>query len=247
MSYTCKHLFVLCVGCALIGCGQTPSSEQAESLPSSSTPQPATTHLTSFKAPANGSNDWAGFRGPSGMGTSSATGLPLTWSATENVIWKTPLPGAGASSPIVHGDRIYLTCYTGYFVPDEPGGSLEDLERHLLAINREDGKVLWKKAVPAKLPEESQIRDHGYAANTPAADDERVYVFFGKSGVFAFDHNGNQQWQADVGSQTSGWGTSALPVLYQDLVVINASVESGSLVALDRATGKEKWRGVRDK
>ena len=104
------------------------------------------------------------------------------------------------------------------------------------------------KAVPAKLPEEESIRDHGYAANTPAADADRVYAFFGKTGVFAFDHEGNQLWQADVGSNTSGWGTAASPLLYKDMVIINASVESESLVALDRETGEEKWRasGIRE-
>ncbi|MFN0198156.1 MAG: PQQ-binding-like beta-propeller repeat protein [Planctomycetaceae bacterium] len=177
------------------------------------------------------------------MGISTTSrGLPVTWSESENITWKTPLPGAGASSPIVFDDRIYLTCYTGFFVPGEEGGSQDDLKRHLLAINRDDGKIIWNKAVPAKLPEESSIRDHGFAANSAAADGERVYVFFGKTGVFAFDHDGNQLWQADVGDRTHGWGTSASPVLFDDLVYINASVESGSLIALDRKTGKEKWR-----
>ena len=186
--------------------------------------------------------DWSGFRGPSGMGVSRAKGLPVTWSESENIAWKTPLPGPGASSPIVFGDRIYLTCYTGFFVPGERGGTQEDLKRHLLAINRIDGNLVWNTAIPAKLPEEDRIRDHGFAANTPAADAERLYVFFGKSGVFAFDHAGKQLWQADVGSKTHGWGTSASPVLYKDLVFINASVESDSLYALDQKTGKEKWR-----
>ncbi len=191
--------------------------------------------------------DWAGFRGPSGMGISAAKGLPVTWSESENIAWKTPLPGPGASSPIVFGDRIYLTSYTGFFVPGESGGSQEDLKRHLLALNRKDGKLVWDTAVAAKLPEEDRIRDHGFAANTPAADAERLYVFFGKSGVFAFDHAGKQLWQTDVGSKTHGWGTSASPVLYRDLVFINASVESESLYALDRKTGKEQWRakGIR--
>lgn len=191
--------------------------------------------------------NWAGFRGPSGMGISAAKGLPVTWSETENIAWKTPLPGPGASSPIVFGDHIYLTSYTGFFIPGESGGSQEDLKRHLLAINRKDGKIVWDKAVAAKLPEENRIRDHGFAANTPAADAERLYVFFGKTGVFAFDHDGKQLWQADVGSKTNGWGTSASPVLYKDLVFINASVESESLYALDRKTGQEKWRakGIR--
>jgi len=182
------------------------------------------------------------------MGTSDATGLPVTWSDNENIAWKTALPGPGASSPIVFGDRIYVTCYTGYFVPDQPGGSLDDLKRHLIALRLDNGDTIWDEAVPAKLPEEKSIRDHGYAANTAAADADRVYVFFGKSGVFAYGHDGNQVWNADVGSRTSGWGTAASPVLYKDLVFINASVESESLVALDRKTGDEKWRagGIRE-
>jgi outer membrane protein assembly factor BamB len=182
------------------------------------------------------------------MGTSDASGLPVTWSEGEGIAWKTTLPGPGASSPIVVGDRIYITCYTGYFVPDQPGGSLEELKRHLICLQRESGEILWDEAVAAKLPEESSIRDHGYAANTPTADTDCVYVFFGKSGVFAYDHDGNQLWQADVGSKTSGWGTAASPVLYKDLLFINASVESESLVALDRRTGQEKWRagGIRE-
>jgi outer membrane protein assembly factor BamB len=182
------------------------------------------------------------------MGLSDAKGLPLSWSTTQNISWKTELPGPGASSPIVFGDHVYLTCYSGYFVPDRPGGSLEELKRHLIAVQRRDGAIAWSREVAAKLPEESQIRDHGYAANTPAADAQRVYAFFGKSGVIAFDHAGNQLWQADVGSETNGWGTAASPVLYKDLVFINASVESGSLVALDQRTGKQRWRagGIRE-
>lgn len=186
--------------------------------------------------------DWPGFRGPDGMGKSSAQGLPEKWSADEGIAWKTPLPGPGASSPIVFGDRVYLTCWSGYLVPDEPQGSLDELKRHLVAVQLSDGKIVWDKTVQAKLPEERSIRDHGYAANTPAADAERVYVFFGKTGVFAFDHSGEQVWQADVGSNTSGWGTAASPVIYKDLLIINASVESGSLIALDKTTGEERWR-----
>lgn len=185
---------------------------------------------------------WSRFRGADGMGISTARGLPLEWSADQNVAWKTALPGAGASSPIVFGDRIYLTSYSGYLVPGEGEGSLDELQRHLLAIRRTDGQLLWNKSLPAQLPEENSIRDHGYAANTPTADAERVYMFCGKSGVHAFDHDGKPLWQADVGSGTSGWGTSASPVRFEDLLFVNASVESGSLIALDCRTGAVRWR-----
>jgi outer membrane protein assembly factor BamB len=204
--------------------------------------------LTHPAPPAAAGAGWPRFRGPSGQGTSAATGLPVEWDQTKNLVWKTALPGPGASSPIVYGDRIYLTCYTGYFIPDQPGGSLEQLQRHLVAVQLEDGRILWDQAESARLPEEERIRDHGYAANSVAADAERVYAFFGKSGVFAYDHQGQRLWQADVGSNTNGWGTAASPVLYEDLVLINASIESESLLALDRRTGAEKWRagGIRE-
>ncbi len=185
--------------------------------------------------------DWSRFRGPDGSGASADGDPPIEWSETENITWKTPLPGPGASSPIVWGDRVYLTYYTGYYVPGEDRGSLDDLERHLIAIRLSDGEILWDKSVAARLPEEPEIRDHGYAANSAVADASGVIVFFGKSGVFAFDHDGNEQWQADVGDRASDWGTAASPVLWEDLVFINASVESETLFALNRETGDEVW------
>ena len=204
--------------------------------------------LPAGQVPAPQGGEWPRFRGPSGMGISDARGLPLSWSQTENIAWRLPMPGPGASSPVVFGDHIYITCYTGYFIPGQPGGSLEQLKRHLIAVRRADGTILWNQAIPAKLPEEPRIRDHGYAASTPAVDSERVYVFFGKSGVFAFDRSGKQLWHADVGSKTNGWGSAASPVIYKDLLIVNASVESDSLVALDRRTGREVWRagGIRE-
>lgn len=188
-----------------------------------------------------GAQDWPQFRGPGGLGVSPATGLPTTWGKTENVVWKTPLPGPGSSSPVVLGDKIYLTCYTGY-TPDGRG-DMEKLRLHVVALDRETGKLLWNTEVMPKLPEQPRIREgHGYATSTPATDGERLYVFFGKTGAFAFDLTGKQLWQADVGSGLNGWGSAASPVLHGDLVLINASVESESLYGLDRTTGKEVWR-----
>ncbi len=188
-------------------------------------------------------DDWPAFRGAHRLGVSTSANLPLTFGPTENILFKTPLPGPGASSPIIVGQRIFLTCHTGYAVPGQPQGEIESLKRHLLCLNRDDGKILWTRDVPAKLPESPTIREnHGYASATPAADSQRVYAFFGKSGVFAFDHNGNKIWQADVGSKISGWGSAASPVLYKNLVIVNASVESDAIIALDSHSGREIWR-----
>ena len=199
--------------------------------------------LTTTASAQEKSAAWAQFRGPGGLGVSREKNLPTTWSPSENIAWKVDLPGPGTSSPIIFGERIYLTCYTGYNLPGQNAGSQEDLKRHLLCLNRKDGKLIWNTAVAAKLPEQDRIREgHGYASSTPVADGERIYTFFGKSGAFAFDHNGRQLWQADVGSEIHGWGSAASPVLVGDLVIINASVESESLVALNKKTGKEVWR-----
>ncbi|MEN9672113.1 MAG: hypothetical protein RL553_378 [Planctomycetota bacterium] len=188
------------------------------------------------------------FRGPNGQGIDSESKPPTQWSQTENLAWKIPLPGPGASCPIVWKDRIYLTCHTGFFIPGQPSGTQEDLKRHLLAIQPSNGSIIWKKDLVAKLPEQDKIRDHGFAASTPAADNDAVYTFFGKSGVYAFDHSGKELWQADVGSRTNGWGSAASPILYKDLLIINASVESESIIALDRKTGKQKWaaKGIKE-
>jgi hypothetical protein len=193
--------------------------------------------------------DWPQFRGPNGAGRSDARGVPLTWSDNQNVAWKTPLPGPGASSPIVHSNRIFLTCFTGFAVSSSDAGEMSNLKRHLLCLNLTDGKIIWNTNVPAELPEQERIREnHGYASSTPVTDGERVYAFFGKSGVFAFDYSGKQLWRASVGSKLNGWGSATSPVLHKDLLLVNASVESDSLVALDKRTGKEVWRapGVKE-
>jgi len=170
---------------------------------------------------------------------------PVARSAQENVFWKAELPGPGTSSQVVLGARIFLTCYGGYSVPGKERGEMKDLQRLVVGLNRADGKILWTKRVESVLPDEEMIReDHGYASSTPALDGGRVYVFFGKSGVFAFDHEGNQLWRTEVGSGTSGWGSAASPVLHGDLVIVNASVESESLVALKKRTGEVAWRAA---
>jgi outer membrane protein assembly factor BamB len=197
---------------------------------------------------AQAPEDCTRFRGANGSGVYAGTGLPLTWSADKNVVWKTPLPGFGASSPITLGKRIFLTCYSGYGLDAKAPGKREDLRLHLLCIDRDTGKVRWDKSVAATSTrgpdgDSSWITRHGYASSTPVTDGKAVYAFFGANGVFAFDLDGKELWKASVGTQTHGFGSGASPIVVGDLLIVNASVECGCLVALDRtANGKEVWR-----
>ena len=185
--------------------------------------------------------DWKNFRGPGGQGYSSETNLPAQWSDNENLTWKTELPGAGSSSPISLGDKIYVTCYSGYGI--NPGeGSLDDLKLHLVCVNSGDGNIEWDTKIDSRPGESKRVRDHGYAAATPATDGKNIYVFFGKTGVVKYDLDGNKIWATPVGDGVHGWGCGTSPVLYENLVIVNASVESGSVVAIDKESGKEKWR-----
>jgi hypothetical protein len=189
--------------------------------------------------------DWPNFRGPGSSGVSEEKDLPAKWSDAENLVWKTDLPGPGSSSAVVWGDKVFVTCYTGYGVDRGNPGNQADLRRHLVCVDRKSGSILWDKAVKAKLPEQrytSYMLNHGYASSTPATDGERVYVFYGKTGVLAYDFTGKELWRRDVGDKLFMWGTGTSPLLYKDFVILNADVESGSLIALNRKTGKVEWK-----
>lgn len=192
--------------------------------------------ISGFKLQAD-EIDWSRFRGPQGSGISDNKEIPLTWSETENIIWQVDLPGKGASSPVVWKEHIYLTIFT------RSGEGNSELKRHVLCLDRHNGSELWRYTIPAELPEQIDIRErHGYATNSPAVDKDRVYVFLGKSGVLALDHQGKKRWRTHVGSKIHGWGSATSPIIYNNQIIINASVESESLVALDATTGKENWR-----
>ena len=191
-------------------------------------------------------SDWSRFRGPNGSGISSDTATtPVEWSPDRNVLWKTPLPGAGVSSPIVVGDRLFVTCYSGY---GANFGKIEDLKRHLVCVDRSSGKILWDKSVDAVLPEDSYsgmgIPSHGYASHTPVSDGKHIYVFFGKSGVLAYDLEGKQRWHQSVGTESDRrrWGSASSPILHEDNVIVVASAESEAIIALNAETGDEVWR-----
>ena len=193
-------------------------------------------------------SDWPRFHGPDGAGISPDTQpVPIKWSDTENLKWKCKLPGPGSSSPIVVGQRVFVTCWSGYGVDPENVGDQKNLRRHLICVDRAGGNVLWDKSIEPVLPEDAfsgMFTQHGYTSHTPVSDGERVYVFFGKTGVLAFDLDGNKLWQTGVGTGSGAhdWGTASSPIVYKDLVIVMASAESKSLVALNKETGKEVWR-----
>ena len=199
--------------------------------------------LLTCTAPA-WSADWTQFRGPGGQGIGTAENLPVRWSDTENIHWKFEMPGPGASSPILLGPHVFITAYSGYGLKANTEDQ-QKLMRHVLCLNRRSGERVWHKTFAPKLPEHNYRGEgsyHGYAGSTPTTDGKFLYLSFGKSGVFCLDLDGNQKWHADVGQRTNGWGSGCSPLLYGDLLIVNASVESGSLIALDKRTGQEIWK-----
>lgn len=194
--------------------------------------------------------DWPRFRGPNGSGIApDDKPVPLEWSATKNLKWQTALPGPGSSSPIVVGDRVFVTCWSGYADSGErsAGGDITALKRHLICVDRATGKILWDRNVPAKQPEEQyggMFAQNGYASHTPVSDGKSVFAFFGKSGVHAFDLDGKPLWQAEVGNwdDRRGWGTASSPVLHGDVLIVPAVVEDQALFGFDKNTGKQLWK-----
>jgi hypothetical protein len=135
-----------------------------------------------FVAPLH-AESWPQFRGPDGSATlAEGGGVPSEWSGTKNLRWKTPLPGPGSSSPVFHGDKLFVTCYTGYATDTREPGEPRDLGRQLLCLDRGTGKVLWKRSVGLVNREDDYrgyIMEHGYTSSTPVTDGENVYVLLG--------------------------------------------------------------------
>lgn len=183
------------------------------------------------------------FRGSS-PGLAPST-MPVRFQA-DNVRWKAELIGRGASTPIVVGDRIFLTAYSGFGESAKTPGKLEDLKHHLLCFDAKTGKQIWQRdirgnsAIPTRLSE--NLMGHGFASSTPVSDGESVFAFFGISGVFAFDLDGNFKWQNDVGWKDDNFGSSASMTVVGDRLIVNASIESDTVYAFDTATGRGLWK-----
>ena len=187
---------------------------------------------------------WSRFRGKTASGISGEN-IPTTWSDTENLAWKTKLPGKGSSSPVVYGQRVFLTAYSGYALSATDLGNRDDLKLHVICMSLADGEIIWDKTIDPSPDEQNaskRVVDHGYASPTPCVDDENVYAAFGPSGVVAFSHDGEQLWRCSVGAKTAGFGAAASPIVFEDLVIMNASIEDGAVYGIEKTTGKVRWR-----
>jgi outer membrane protein assembly factor BamB len=191
-----------------------------------------------------GAEGWTQFRGDFASGVSGG-GVPTSWSDTENLAWRTVLPGKGSSSPVVYGDRVFLTAYSGYAQDEADHGERDDLALHVICLSITDGMILWDRQLdpaPEEQKASKRVVDHGYASPTPCADSSNVYAAFGPSGVVAFTHQGEFLWRRSVGTNTAGFGAASSPILFEDLVIMNASIEDDAVYGLDKSTGEVRWR-----
>ena len=220
--------------------------------------------------------DWPQWRGPHGTGTTSETNLPLRWSATENVLWKAPIGGLGVSTPIVSGDRVFVTSQIGAGLrragnhPRLVQGSnaAEAGERELGAsrrattdertsflvesFSRADGRRLWQYRLEAEGTLPGVHDKHNLASPSPVTDGQMVYAWFGTGQMVALDMEGRLIWRRHLGQEISPfdviWGHSSSPTLFEDLLILLCDHEPASyLLAVDKRTGRERWRADRGK
>jgi outer membrane protein assembly factor BamB len=213
--------------------------------------------------------NWAQWRGPDGLGVSSSTAFPDEWSPEKNVAWKTPVEGRGHSSPIVWGDRLFLTTSIegkrapdghkaidhlgydlkpGYLHPDSVGADHEYALK-VLAFDAKTGRKLWDRTVYDGVMYDNRHRKNTYASSTMVTDGRAVFAFFESGGLYAFDFDGNLLWKKSVGGiGKGGMGPGTSPVLFEDLIILQCDQEMGSgsfIVGLRSKDGSEVWRQER--
>ncbi len=210
-------------------------------------------------------DQWPQFRGPLASGVGPTATPPLKWSESENIRWKIPIPGKGLSTPIVWGDRVYLTTAVpvGEAVAEgaHPTREAHDSGAHdnmapthkmrfdVLAIDRHDGSIVWRKTLRTARPHEGTHVTGSWASNTAVTDGKQLYISFGSRGLFCLDMKGNLVWQKDLGQMTTRHehGEGSSPALHGNTLVVNWDHQGGSyLAAFDTRTGTQKWKVERD-
>ena len=216
--------------------------------------------------PASAKGSWPSFRGPNAAGVATGQNLPERWDAKtrENILWSTPIPGLAHSSPIVWGDRVFVTTAISSrgkatFKPGlyGDGDASEDRSPHkfvLYAIDKRTGTIAWERVAVDGAPRNKRHIKSTYASASPATDGRIVVAWFGSEGVHAFDVNGKPLWKVDLGRVDMGaydvpaveWGPASSPIIWKDLVIVQCDTQADSfLLALDVATGKTVWKTER--
>ena len=176
-------------------------------------------------------DNWPSWRGPAGTGVSVEKGLPIRWSPTDGIRWRTPLPERGNSTPIVWKDRVFIT------------QSIEKEQRRtLMCFDRSNGKLLWQSGVTYS-EKDSTHETNPFCSSSPVTDGERVIAWFGSAGLFCYDLQGKEVWRRDLGKQAHLWGYGSSPILHEDLCVLNFGPgERSFLIAVNKRTGKTVWQ-----
>ena len=215
-----------------------------------------------FTVSAAAGENWPQWRGPGGQGVSSETRVPADWGPDRNIAWKAALPGTGQSSPVVWGNRIFLTsAIEGEVVPGakpvehlmegKPWVHPESVagdRRHTLkvvAVDATSGKIVWDQTAYDGPVHDARHRRSSFAAPTPATDGALVFAYFGPEGLYAYDTSGKAIWKAVEKFATLGLGTGTSPVLYRNLVIVQRDEDNGdnsTIVAYEKSTGTEAWR-----
>ena len=203
---------------------------------------------------------WPQWRGPRGTGVAPHADPPVQWNDTKNIRWKIALPGKGHSTPVIWGDRIFVTTAVPYGEESKPRYSgahdahdeFPITHRHkfmVMAVNRRDGMILWEKTMREELPHAGGHSTASLASSSPVTDGEYLFAYFGSWGLYCLDPNGQIKWHKDLGQMHTlhGHGEGSSPALYRDTLIVNWDHEGQSfLVAFDKRTGEERWKVGRD-
>jgi outer membrane protein assembly factor BamB len=212
-------------------------------------------------ADGEAANYWPQWRGPLATGVSPHADPPIEWSETKNVRWKVALPGKGHSTPVIWGNRVFVTTAApvGEALPPKysgsPGGHVEEAITHrhrfmLIAIERRDGKVVWERTLREEVPHQGGHFTASLASSSPITDGERIFAHFGSWGLYCLDQKGEILWQKDFGHLDTlhGHGEGSSPVLHGETLIVSWDHEGDSfLVALDKRTGRQLWKTPRER
>jgi len=211
-----------------------------------------------FLSSCNKSSNWPQFRGPNDNQIALEKDLPLEWGNNKNLAWKLDVEGRGWSCPIVWGNKVFITnavledkTLLGEARPgrrqENPVDAVYDFE--VICVDIDSGEEIWRKVAYHGKPRYKTHRDNNYAPETMVTDGKHVYAYFGMTGLYCYDMNGNLKWEKDLGNlpMQSNWGTSTSPLLFKGVIYMQIDNEEKSfLAALDAKSGEEKWRIDRD-